>query len=361
VQRGVLLALAVTVPTSLLLLPGEGIFGLLRQPADVVPIAATFSRYSIAGVLPYFLFIVFRQSLQAMASVKPVVIAIVAANLANAALNWVLIYGKLGFPALGASGSAISTVVSRWLMLGLLLLLGWKILRPVLTPWRRAAFATGPMLRMLRIGLPVGLQQWLEVGVFSGGALLVGLFGTVPLAAHEIAVNLAALTFMVPLGISAAAAAVVGRAIGRGDLAAARRDAVAAIAVGLGFMSIAAAAFLFLRRPLAALFVADAATVALAASLIGVAAVFQIFDGIQGVCVGVLRGAADTRIPMLIHLVGFWGIGLPLSVLLAFVVGLGPKGVWWGYVASLFAVAAMQLLRVKRKLGAEVMRVRIEG
>jgi MATE family multidrug resistance protein len=126
-------------------------------------------------------------------------------------------------------------------------------------------------------------------------------------------------------------------------------------------MSIAAAAFLFLRRPLAALFVADAATVALAASLIGVAAVFQIFDGIQGVCVGVLRGAADTRIPMLIHLVGFWGIGLPLSVLLAFVVGLGPKGVWWGYVASLFAVAAMQLLRVKRKLGAEVMRVRIEG
>ena len=361
VQRGVLLALAVSVPTSLLLLPGELILGLLRQPADVIPIAASFSRYQILGVVPFYLFVVFRQSLQALVTVRPVVIAIVGANIANAALNWVLIYGRLGLPALGANGSAISTVVSRWLMLALVMALGWRELRPVLLPWRRAAFAVAPMLRMLRVGLPVGFQQWLEVGVFAGGALLVGLFGTVPLAAHEIAINLAALAFMVPLGVSAAAAAVVGRSIGRGDIAAARRDAAAAIAVGLGFMLLAAAAFLFLRRPLAALFVADPATLALAASLIAIAAAFQIFDGIQGVCVGVLRGAADTRVPMLIHLLGFWVIGLPLCAILAFAVGMGPRGVWWGYVGSLIVVAALQLWRVRWRLARDVQRLRIEA
>jgi MATE family multidrug resistance protein len=361
VQRGVLLALAVGVPTSLLLVPGELVFGLLRQPADVIPIAASFSRYGIMGVVPFYLFVVLRQSLQALASVRAVVIAIVAANLINAGLNWVLIYGRLGFPELGANGSAISTVVSRWLMLVILVAFAWTDLRPLLIPWRAESFRLQPMLRMLRIGLPVGLMQWLEVGVFAGGALLVGLFGTVPLAAHEIAINLAALAFMVPLGLSAAAAAVVGRAIGRGDIPAARRDAAAAIAVGLGFMLFASAVFLFLRRPLAAVFVEDPATSALAASLIAIAAAFQMFDGIQGVCVGVLRGVADTRVPMLIHLFGFWGIGLPSGALLAFVVGLGPKGIWWGYVASLCIVAALQLWRVRKMLGGDVLRVRIDG
>jgi MATE family multidrug resistance protein len=361
VQRGILLALALSLPTALLLLPGELLFGLLRQPPDVVPVAATFSRWAIPGVIPMYLFVVFRQSLQAMASTRPLVVAIIAANLANAALNWVLIYGHLGLPALGAVGSAIATVLCRWLMLLIVVGMAWRELRPVLRPWRRESFALGPMMTMLRIGLPVGFQQWLEVGVFAGGALLVGLFGTVPLAAHEISINLAALSFMVPLGLSGAAAAMVGRAIGRGDLRAARRDAVASVAVGVAFMSVAAAVFLTLGRPLAGLFSSDEPTVALAASLMAVGAVFQLFDGVQGVSVGVLRGAADTRVPMLIHLAGFWGVGLPLAILLAFTAGLGPRGVWWAYVVSLFAVAVMQLWRVRWKLSAEVARVQVEA
>ena len=360
VQRGVLMALALSVPTALLLIPGELFFGFLRQPADVTPIAATFSRISIAGVVPFYLFFALRQSLQAMAQVRPVVIAIVVSNFVNFALDYALIYGHFGLPALGTQGSAIATALSRWLMFGLLVYFGWKQLHGALVPWRPESFRVGPMMRMLRLGMPVGLQNWLEIAVFSGGAVALGWFGSVPLAAHEIAINLAALTFMFPMGVSAAAAAMVGRAIGREDLSGARRDAVAALAVGMGFMAIAAIAFLTIPRALALIFVRDPATVATAASLIFIGGLFQIFDGMQAVATGVLRGTGDTRVPMLLHLAGFWGIGIPLSLGLAFRLGFGPQGVWWGYVGALAAVAAMQLLRVRWRLGQDIQRLQID-
>ena len=360
VQRGVLMALALSVPTALLLIPGELFFGFLRQPADVTPIAATFSRISIAGVVPFYLFFALRQSLQAMAQVRPVVIAIVVSNFVNFALDYALIYGHFGLPALGTQGSAIATALSRWLMFGLLVYFGWKQLHGALVPWRPESFRVGPMVRMLRLGMPVGLQNWLEIAVFSGGAVALGWFGSVPLAAHEIAINLAALTFMFPMGVSAAAAAMVGRAIGREDLSAARRDAIAALAVGMGFMAIAAIAFLTIPRALALIFVRDPATVATAASLIFIGGLFQIFDGMQAVATGVLRGTGDTRVPMLLHLAGFWGIGIPLCLGLAFGLGFGPQGVWWGYVGALAAVAVMQLLRVRWRLGQDIHRLQIE-
>ncbi len=360
VQRGVLMALALSVPTALLLIPGELFFGFLRQPADVTPIAATFSRISIIGVVPFYLFFALRQSLQAMAQVRPVVIAIVVSNFVNFALDYALIYGHFGLPALGTQGSAIATALSRWLMFGLLVYFGWKQLHGALVPWRPESFRVGPMVRMLRLGMPVGLQNWLEIAVFSGGAVALGWFGSVPLAAHEIAINLAALTFMFPMGVSAAAAAMVGRAIGREDLSGARRDAVAALAVGMGFMAIAAIAFLTIPRALALIFVRDPATVATAASLIFIGGLFQIFDGMQAVATGVLRGTGDTRVPMLLHLAGFWGIGIPLSLGLAFRLGFGPQGVWWGYVGALAAVAAMQLLRVRWRLGQDIQRLQID-
>jgi len=310
--------------------------------------------------VPFYLFFALRQSLQAMAQVRPVVIAIVVSNFVNFALDYALIYGHFGLPALGTQGSAIATALSRWLMFGLLVYFGWKQLHGALVPWRPESFRVGPMVRMLRLGMPVGLQNWLEIAVFSGGAVALGWFGSVPLAAHEIAINLAALTFMFPMGVSAAAAAMVGRAIGREDLSAARRDAIAALAVGMGFMAIAAIAFLTIPRALALIFVRDPATVATAASLIFIGGLFQIFDGMQAVATGVLRGTGDTRVPMLLHLAGFWGIGIPLSLGLAFGLGFGPQGVWWGYVGALAAVAVMQLLRVRWRLGQDIQRLQID-
>jgi MATE family multidrug resistance protein len=360
VQRGIILALAMTIPTSLALIPGEWFFGALRQPPGVIPIASTFSRWSILGVLPFFLFVVARQSLQAMNRVRPVVIAILAANVLNAWLNWVLIYGHLGFRAHGAVGSAISTVISRWAMFGLVVALGWPTLRDAVRPWHPESFTWAPIRRMIALGAPVAFAQWLEVAVFALGAVAIGWFGTIPLAGHEIAINLASMTFMIPMGVAAAASAMVGRAIGRGDVAAARRDSVAALSVGLGFMSIAGALFLLFPAQIAGLFSSDAATVAMAASLLPLAGWFQIFDGVQGVAIGILRGSGDTKIPMLLHLGGFWGIGIPLSLGLAFWAGLGPRGVWWGYVGSLMVVAALQLTRVRWRMGQDVQRIRIE-
>jgi MATE family multidrug resistance protein len=323
-------------------------------------VAASWARWSILGALPFYLFVALRQSLQAMASVRPVVTAIVVGNFVNVAFNWLLIYGNAGFPALGAIGSAISTVIGRWVMLGVIVWSGRALLVPALRPWLPESFRLRPILRMVAIGAPVAFQQWLEIGVFSGGAVVLGWFGATALAAHEIALNLAAMTFMVPLGLSAAAASMVGRAIGRSDMAAARRDAVAAIAVGLCFMTCAALVFAFLPDALASLFITDPATLALAASLIAIGAVFQMFDGIQGVATGVLRGTADTRVPMLIHLGGFWMVGAPAGLWLALRTPLGPRGVWWGYVAGLVTVAALQLWRVRWRLSRDIGRLRIE-
>lgn len=360
VQRGIIMALALSVPSALLLIPGEFFFSVLRQPADVTPVAATFSRISIAGMVPFYLFYALRQSLQAMAETRAVVIAIVVSNVVNFVLDYALIYGHFGSPALGVQGSAISTVVSRWLMFVLVLCFGWKHLHWAIAPWRRASGRLAPLLRMARIGVPVGLQSWLEIAVFSGGAIALGWFGSVALAAHEVAINLAALTFMFPMGVSAAAAAMVGRAIGRQDLSAARRDAVAALVVGVSFMALAAIAFVSIPRALAMLFVHDPATIATAASLIFIGGIFQLFDGMQAVATGVLRGTGDTRVPMLLHLLGFWGVGIPLCLWLAFRAGFGPQGVWWGYVGALVVVAAIQLLRVRWRLGQDIQRLRID-
>ena len=360
VQRGVVLAVLLTLPTTLLLMPGEWLFAVLDQPESVTPVAASWSRWSALGTLPFFLFVALRQSLQAMTFVRPVVTAILAGNAVNVLLNYVLIYGRLGFPEYGAVGSAISTVIGRWVMLLVLVWTGRAMLVPALRPWLPEAFHLKPLRRMLAIGTPIAFTQWLEITMFGAGAVVLGWFGAVELAAHEIAISLAALTFMVPLGLSAAAAAIVGRAVGRRDIAAARRDAVASIGVGLAFMSVTAVIFIAFPVALAGIFIADPATRALAASLIVIGGIFQVFDGIQGVATGVLRGTGDTRVPMLIHLGGFWLVGAPVGLWLAFPGGVGPRGVWWGYVAGLVAVAALQLWRVRWRLSRDIARLRVD-
>lgn len=360
VQRGVILAVAVSVPATLLLLPGELFFSILRQPSSITPIASVFARWTALGMIPFFLFVAFRQSLQAMARTRAIVVAILAGNAINVLLNWALIYGNLGMPALGVVGSAISTVIGRWLMLGILLWMGRRELIPALRPWLPESWRWAPLRSMIAVGAPVAFQQWLEVGIFAAGAVVIGWIGVEQLAAHEIAINLAALTFMVPLGLSSAAAAMVGRAIGRGDIAAARRDSVAALGVGLLFMSVAAVAFLVFPRELAGLFLEEPVSLGIATSLLVIAGIFQIVDGIQCVCGGILRGTADTRVPMLLHLGGFWGIGAPLGLFLAFPMGLGARGVWLAFAGSLLVVAVLQLMRVRWRLSRDVTRLQIE-
>jgi len=312
------------------------------------------------GLWPFLFFVVLRQSLQAIGRLTPVVVTIVVANLLNAALNWVFIFGHLGAPSLGVAGSAISTLVSRWMMFVMLLALSWKELRPHLAAIDPAIFARDPLWRMLGLGLPIGVQQFLEVSAFNAVGLLMGTFGALLVASHQVALNLAALTFMVPLGVSAAAAVRVGHAVGARDAPRARRAARIAYVLGAGFMSTTAALFLTVPKALAAIYSTDAALIAIAGSFIPIAGVFQIFDGLQAVGAGVLRGLGDTKVPLIAMVSGYWLIGVPVSVVLGFKTGMGPQGLWWGFVAGLASVALFLLVRVRVLFSRGVSRVRVE-
>jgi multidrug resistance protein, MATE family len=203
---------------------------------------------------------------------------------------------------------------------------------------------------MVRLGAPIGFQQMLEMGVFSAIGVLMGILGTREMAAHQIALNLASLTFMVPLGVGAAAAVRVGHAAGEGDAHGVRERARTALVCGVGFMVCTGVVLLVAPRAIASLYTTNLPVAALAATLIPIAGVFQVFDGIQAVSAGVLRGLGDTRAPFLINLAGFWLAGFPVSIALGFYTPLGALGLWWGLVAGLIVVSVLLLARVRSRL-----------
>ena len=360
IQRGVILAAILAVPSIAVLLVAPPVLALARQPAEVVPIAAAYTLRLAPGVLPFFLFIVFRQSLQALRRTGAIVAAIVVANLANAGLNWLLIFGHGPVPPLGVLGSAWATTASRWLLAALLVGLAWSDLRPHLRQRRPEVWDLAPLGRMLRLGLPIGFQYVLEFGAFACVALMMGWLGTREMAGHQVAINLASLTFMVPLGVGDAASVLVGHAVGRADPVGARGSARAALLGGAGVMSCTAILFLTLPGFLAHLYTTDSGVIALASALIPLAGVFQVFDGLQVVAGGILRGLGETRVAMLVNVLGYWLLGLPVSWLLGFWAGWGPIGLWWGLVLGLAVVATVLLVRVRIALGRRQVRVVID-
>lgn len=360
VQRGIVLATALGLVTMLLLLTAEPVLRALRQPEDVIPLAGLYVRIEAPAQIPFYLFVVLRQTLQARHRMTAIVVSIVAANVVNLALNWVFIFGHAGVRPMGVAGSALATMVARWLMTGLLLALAWRELRPYLAPWRREVLDWAALRRVVAIGAPIGIQMNLEYGVFAVAGLLMGWLGTVEMAGHQVALNLASLTFMVPLGVSAAAAVLVGNAIGGGDMPGARRAASAAVITGVTFMALSAIMMLAIPGALARIYTDVPAVVAVAATLIPIAGVFQVFDGLQVVCIGILRGAADTRAPMLINILGFWLIGLPVSWLLGLGARMGPVGLWWGLTIGLVIVSLILAVRVRSRMARDIARVMID-
>ena len=310
-QRGFFMSAVMVVPFTLLLLDVGPVLVRLGQTAGVSAEAASYIRGILWGGLPYFAFVVLRQTLQAMSVVRPAAMSIVIGNVVNVFANWSLIFGNLGMPALGVRGSAYATSLSRWVMF---LYLVWASRRLLAPYWRGF---TGEALRghrlMLRIGIPIGLHNSAELLIFAAAALLIGRIGVHELAGHQVAINLSSISFMVPLGISGAAATRVGNAIGRGDMPGARRAAAACLFLGAATMSCFAILFAVLPGTLTRLYTEDPAVIAVGLTLLPIAALFQVFDGLQVVGAGVLRGAADTAFPALIVLVGYWLMGLPVG------------------------------------------------
>jgi MATE family multidrug resistance protein len=372
--RGLVLAVVLSVPASLLLLPADTWLRLAGQPEPLIPTAAAYARWQALALLPLLWFSLLRSLLSAHARLLPQVLTIVLGNAANALLDWVLIFGKCGLPEMGVHGAAIATVLCRWFMLAALVACGWRDLGPHLRRLRdahvrTAALAKAPLVRLLRLGAPIGAQFVLEIGVFVATALVIGhldatageLGGNGPrVAGHQVALQLASLSFMVPLGLGLAASVRVGWAVGRGDAHAVARAVraalTAAVAVMTGFM------LLFLLAPslLAHVITEHADQIATAVVLIPIAGVFQIGDGVQVVSIGCLRGLGDVRSPMWINIVGFWLIGLPLGCAFTFLGDAGPAGLWWGLVIGLFAVAAALLLVLRWRTRERSARLRID-
>ncbi len=360
IQRGLVLSIAMGLAVTALCLPADAVLRALREPPEVIPRAAAFVWVSAPSLVALLLFVALRLSLQAMKHTRAIVLTIVVGNVLNLALNLVFVFGRFGFPAMGAVGSALSSVIGRWVMLILLIALSRRELGPMLRPLRREACALGPLLRTLRLGLPIGIQSSVEFATFGAIAVLAGWFGPESIGGHQVAINLASLTYMVPAGIGSAAAVLVGHAIGDGDSPHARRVAASALVAGLGFMLCMALGMFAIPLSFARAYTSVPGVVAIAVALIRIAGVFQVFDGLQVVAAGVLRGAGDTRAAMVANVLGFWLVGMPVSLGLGFGAKWGVVGLWWGFVAGLAAVAVFLVTRLRFKLGGELVRIVVE-
>lgn len=315
--------------------------------------AEAFTSSLMWSTLPLLLYMAARHYLQAMDHVKIVMFTLISANLVNWFFNWLLIFGNWGLPAMGVEGSGWATVIARCymaaLMLGYILRIDRRDRLHVFRAGLRARL--GDVLRIFRFGVPAAIQIGFELAVFAISLLWIGTLGALPLAAHQVALNVVATTYMVPLGIGAAASVRVGQALGRGDAAGARGAGWVAIGMGGAFMALCGIVLLLVPASIARLFTDDASVIAAAASLLLVGAMFQLFDGIQAVASGALRGAGLTRISMVAFLVGYWTAGLPLGYWLCFRQGWGARGLWVGFLAGLgsIAVVLVAIWRVKSR------------
>jgi len=335
--HGVALSVLLTIPTTLLLFWVSASLDRWGMNPDVLRLMRPYLDAIAWSTLPLLVYFALRRYLQGLGVVRPIMITLIVANLMNLAGNWLLIYGNLGAPALGVAGSAWATVLARITMAASLFVVIVRRERhrhPGLmdTP---LSIEAARLRQLVALGAPAAGQLTLEVGVFAMASALAGRMLPASLAAHQIALNLAGFTYMVPLGVASAGAVRVGQAIGRRDAAGAARAGWTALLFGVVFMSVAAIAFVAIPRPLIGAFTTDTRVLEIGIALLAVAAVFQLFDGLQAVGTGVLRGLGETRLPMLWNLAGHWFIGLPIAYLLAFHFGFGVIGLWWGLSSGL--------------------------
>lgn len=317
--------------------------------AEVLPLARPYMGAILWSTGPLLLYAAFRRYLQSIGQVRPVMVALLLANLLNIAGNWALVNSHLGLPALGVTGSAWATVISR---IFLAAALGWIVWRldplvfqsPFFSSVQKQEVAT-----LLKLGFPAAVQITLEVGIFSLAGTIVGRMAPVALASHQIVLNITSLTFMIPFGIASAAAVRVGHAVGAGQMQSAARAGWAAILLTVGAMICLAAMFLTIPATLVDFFTADAEIIRRGVGLLAIAAVFQLFDGLQAVTTGALRGLGDTHTPAICNLVAHWLIGLPVGIFLAFNRQMEVRGVWIGLSTGLIVTGTVLLMVWKKK------------
>jgi MATE family multidrug resistance protein len=332
-------AIGLPIAAAPLLLERAGV------PAEIAREASAFLWWRLPSLLPMYLFAALRSYLQAKGRTRALVASTVVANVANLALDVVLVFGLGPLPALGASGAGIATSLSQAIQL---LVLAWDLPPAGVAAGKEAGVPPQPAARGIdratlaaafRVGLPFGVQMGVETGIFALVGLLAARLGKEQMAAHQVAISLASFTFCFAVGIGSAGGVRVGWSVGARDARGVRLRGLLALGAGGAIMSLSALLFWLAPGPLARLLSDQPEILRAAAPLLFVAAVFQIADGLQGVGAGVLRGAGDTRFSLAANLVGHWGVGLPLALWLGYGRGLGVVGLWWGLCAGLSSVA----------------------
>ncbi len=326
---------------------------LLRQPEAVTELAGSYLVLLGWSMAPMLLLTSSRNFSEALGRPWPPFWILMGSVALNALLNWVLIYGNLGAPALGLDGAGLATLLAR--LAAAIALIAYVRSREVYRPFRNQfkllATRWQHLRELLAIGLPVGFQLLCEIGAFGFATVMIGWLGVSSLAAHQIAITCAATTFMVPLGLAMAVTVRVGHALGEKAPERLRPISFGAVLTALAFMASTGLGFFFFRESIAQLFIDDAEVVALTADLLLIAALFQLFDGAQVVQIGALRGMEDVRIPMLVLVASYWLIALPAGAVLAFPLGMGVTGVWWGLAVGLALVAGVLAVRLTIKTG----------
>ncbi|KAA0971103.1 MATE family efflux transporter [Aureimonas fodinaquatilis] len=341
-----------TLVMMVLLWNGEALLILLGQDHTIAAMAGDYMRVLQWSLLPQLVIMTLRSFLSAIERPKIVLYALLAGGALNILLNYCLIFGNFGFPALGMPGSGLATVVSMCCVAGYLAfycrakadLKPYNLLSQIWQPYAPA------FREVVRLGWPIGATILAEVSMFAASSIMMGWLGPLPLAAHGIALQLASITFMIPLGLAGAATVRVGRAYGRHDALAISRAAWVAHGVGISIAALAALLFLLLPSPLIRLYIdpaqADAVQlVPLAISFLAIAAAFQLGDTVQVISSGILRGLKDTRVPMLLAIFSYWLVGIPAAYVLAFTAGWGGIGIWWGLAIGLTFSSSLMTMR----------------
>ncbi|MDZ7603992.1 MAG: MATE family efflux transporter [Cyclobacteriaceae bacterium] len=349
-KNGLLINVVFGILLTTILLSWQNLLWNFKQQESVVKLALPYFNVIAISLIPHMIYQAFRQFAEGLGHTRQAMYIIVFSNLLNIGLNYIFIFGKLGVTPMGAYGAGLATLIARVTMA--ILMGSFVLLNHRFIPYRKAfsfsKYKTSLLLVNLKLGLPIAFQLILEITAFSIAAIMIGWMGSASLAAHQITINMASITYMVAVGIASAATIRVGNQLGKKDYKSMRDAALTSFIMSGVFMAFMALAFFGGRFFLPGLYISDPEVIQKASVLMIVAGLFQLSDGIQVVGLAALRGMSDVKIPSLIALLSYWMIGLPVGYVLGFTMNLGAQGIWFGLMAGLTVAGILLFIRFDR-------------
>jgi len=351
-KHGFVLNIGFGAILSVILWYGSSFLRFLDQPAEIIGFTTIYFQWLAASMFPLMLYQALKQFAEGLSITRPAMFISISGNLLNIFLNYLFIFGKLGMPAMGVEGAAMTTFVSRIYMgVVLLLYIRWNSqLRYYISLLKNIAFQWKEIITLSKTSFPIGTQLSFESGAFGFAAIMAGWLGTKEIAAHQIALNLASVTYMAATGLASAATVRVGYGYGKKAPKQIYQSGKTALRMVLVFMLCNATLFMVFRSWMPGLYIASEEIITMASSLLLITAFFQLSDGLQCVSLGILRGLGDVKLPTMVALIAYWIIGLPVGYILAFKKGLGLVGIWYGFLIGLSIAAVLLIYRFRLKI-----------